>query len=89
LNHVGDKFVKLVPKMLLTDVIPSDIPGYIQKISFRRHLDKVNMADPTAYLHTVTAEGTAVILDTMVFWRIKDTLKAARNAMEILMVQEN
>lgn len=47
------------------------------------------MNDPTANLHTITAEGATVILDSMVFWYIVDTLKAAINAMEILKVEES
>jgi len=40
------------------------------------------------FLHTTTAEGTAVVLEAMVFWKIVDTLTAARNAMEILVIDE-
>ena len=29
LPHVGEKFLKIVPKILQTDKIPSDIPAYI------------------------------------------------------------
>ncbi len=29
LCHVSDKFVKIVPKTLLTDRVPTDIPTYL------------------------------------------------------------
>ncbi len=91
LSHVGDKFVKMIPKSLLTDAIPTDIGGYIDKFSASNNnqLIRIDPSDPTLYLHTTTAEGSAVILDAMVFWRITDTLKAAKNAMEILVIQKD
>ncbi len=29
LSHVSDNFVKMIPKTLLTDRVPTDIPSYI------------------------------------------------------------
>lgn len=39
-------------------------------------------------LKTTTSEGTAVILDAMIFWRITDTYLASQTVMEILQVED-
>ena len=36
----------------------------------------------------MTAEGSLISLDAMIFWRITDTLTAAQSAMEILKVED-
>jgi hypothetical protein len=57
LPHVGDKFVKMVPKSLLSDNIPTDIPGYIKKLNIDMKNARLDLNDPTIYLQTKTAEG--------------------------------
>lgn len=44
--------------------------------------------DPSMDLKTTTSEGTAVILDAMIFWRITDTYLASQTVMEILQVED-
>ena len=92
LPYSGFTFSKLVPKTLLTDRVPTDIPGYIQTLhNTRGQLPKAPLNRhefvPTQVLRTTTAEGAEVILDSMVFWDIKDTMVAATTAMELLKVE--
>ena len=87
LSHVGDKFVKMVPKTLLTDRIPTDIPNYVKNL--RNQTKTFNLDDPSVYLHTTTAEGSTVTLDAMLFWKIIDTEVAAKTAMEILNIEDS
>jgi hypothetical protein len=99
LAHVGDKFVKMIPKTLLTDRIPTDIVTYVKELAeenanrFKANngisiQGKEDFSNPSRFLHTTTAEGAPVSLEAMVFWKITDSLIAARNAMEILVVEE-
>lgn len=75
----------MVPKTLQSDRIASDVPGYVHKQEEGGHQVRTdNYTDQTEYLHTVTADGSAVILDAMVFWFIVDTEMAAKTAMKIL-----
>lgn len=39
-------------------------------------------------MKTTTSEGSLVTIDAMIFWRITDTEKAAKNAMEMLKINE-
>jgi hypothetical protein len=84
LTHVGDMFSKMVPKTLQSDRIASDVPGYVNKQSLGDQIRTADYNDQTEYLHTVTADGSAVILDSMIFWFIVDTELAAKTAMKIL-----
>lgn len=97
LSHVGDKFVKMIPKTLLTDRIPTDIVTYVKELAQENSTkgkgnvqiqNKEDFSNPARFLHTTTAEGSPVSLEAMVFWKITDSLIAARNAMEILVVEE-
>ena len=87
LSHVSDKFVKMVPKTLLTDRIPTDIPKYVKNLKIQTKTFELD--DPSVYLHTTTAEGSTVTLDAMLFWKIVDTEIASKNAMEILVIEDN
>lgn len=86
LPHENYKFAKLVPKIILTDRIVTDVPKYIQNINRNRGdlpiIDGV--LDPAYYLQTKTKDGSVLHLDTMLFWYIEDTDKAARRAMNIM-----
>ena len=50
LPHIGDKFVKMIPKTIQTDRLPSDIDGYIKKIE----INKNDGNDLTHYLKART-----------------------------------
>jgi len=78
----------MVPKTLLTDRLATDIVSYVNAESNSKSNNKKDFTDPTYYLHTTTAEGSHVTLDAMIFWRIVDTEKAAKNAMEMLKINE-
>lgn len=45
--------------------------------------------DQSLYLLTTTLEGAMISLDIMIFWKIKDSDLAAKNAMDILNSRED
>ena len=70
--------------------MPSDIPNYIKQLTSRNYqAESFDLGDPKSYLLATTAEGSAVCLDVMAFWRIIDVELAARTAMEILVIEED
>lgn len=47
LSHVGIKFVKMIPKIIQTDKLTSDIVGYIQNLENKnQERDSVKIAPP-------------------------------------------
>ena len=59
------------------------------KFHFNKKLAKIKAnCNNNRNFHFISL-GSAVTLDAMVFWRIVDSLVAAKNAMEILVIDEN
>lgn len=79
----------MVPKTIQTDRIPTDIPTYVKNMENNRQMQRDDHGyDPSQDLQTSTCEGSAVILDAMIFWKITDTYLASQTVMEILTVED-
>jgi len=91
LTHENYKFAKLVPKILLTDRIVTDVVQYIEllRVTGGALPKKSNSTqDTTYYLQTKTKDGSVIYLDAMLFWQITNTKVAVHKAMSVMEIRE-
>jgi len=91
LSHENFKFAKLVPKILLTDRIVTDVVNYIELLGKKGGaLPKKTQDnhDPSYFLQTKTKDGSVIYLDAILFWQITDTKEAVHRAMNVVEIKE-
>jgi hypothetical protein len=91
LSHENYKFAKLVPKILLTDRIVTDVVRYIELLrttggALPKKSDDTQ--DTSYYLQTKTKDGSVIYLDAMLFWQITNTKEAVHKAMNVVEIRE-
>jgi len=81
----------LVPKILLTDRIVTDVVHYIdllRKTGGALPKKTESYHDTSYYLQTKTKDGSVIYLDAMLFWQITDTKEAVEKAMNVVEIKE-
>lgn len=86
LEHVGVKFSKLVPLKLQNDFLAEVIVDqHSQRVAAQSSQRQGNQPyDPTRYVRMTTGDGSEIIMDVMLSWRIKNVEVAARDIMKLV-----